>query len=101
MSFLTVEAIKLPYAFIATIERPLLSLETITAFLSSRKIIVETLQLHAARFDEAILIIHCRIEKDRVKHIQYSMEKLGGILTLEVLESNVKHLNKSLNKINI
>ena len=56
-----------------------------------RKIQVETMQQNMLNEEEAILIVHCKIERDRIKHTQHHLEKLKGIIELELLESKGTH----------
>jgi hypothetical protein len=81
------EGLRKPCAFIIRIKNPLHTLILISTFLIERKIQIETMQQNMLNDDEAILILHCKIERDRIKHTQYNLEKLKGINELELLES--------------
>ena len=81
------EGLKKPCAFIIRIKNPLNTLILIAKFLIERKIHLETMQQNMLDDDEAVLILHCKIERDRVKNTQYNLEKLKGIIELELLES--------------
>jgi hypothetical protein len=59
-----------------------------------RGIRLETMQQYLVNKDEALLILHCTIEKDRVKYIQTRMERLKGIIELELLESKASQMVK-------
>jgi hypothetical protein len=80
------EGLKKPCAFIIRIKFPLQTLILISKFLIDRKIQIETMQQNMLNEEEAILILHCKIERDRIKHTQYNLEKLKGIIELELLE---------------
>ena len=73
---------------------PLQSVKDILEFLLHRKILLETMQMHGAGAGEAILILHCLIEKDRVKHIRHSLSKMDGIISVELLEGKTSNMVK-------
>jgi len=81
------EAVKRPCAFVIRMDTPLRTLVAILAFLTERKIILQSLQMQVIEGGEASLILHARIEKDRISHVQHSLEKINGVLSLELLES--------------
>ena len=87
LQYLTLNYVKKACAFIVRIEFPLLTLERIIQLLSERKILVESLQMHDACGGEAILILHCLVERDRIKHFQHILEKVQGTIRVELLES--------------
>jgi len=72
-------------------ERPLETLQQVIQLLSDRKIQVESLQMHAAGGGEAILILHCQVERDRIKHSQHILERMQGVMGVELLESRGYH----------
>jgi hypothetical protein len=43
---------------------------------------------------EAILILHCIVERDRIKYIQQALEKMNGILSVDLLESRTCNMGK-------
>ncbi len=87
MLSLSDEMVKRPCAFIIRINRPLHTQGEIGNFLINRSISVSTMHLHFIREQEAILIIHCMIERDRIRRTATLMEKIKGIIGLELLES--------------
>jgi hypothetical protein len=94
LSDLTVEMVKRRCAFVIKVEAPLQALKTISDFLTDRRIQIETLTMHTLGDGEATLLMHCLVEKDRIKHIQNSLEKMKGILELDLLESRASNLIK-------
>jgi hypothetical protein len=74
-------------AFLCRIDFPLTTMIRITQFFIDRRISVGSIQMHGLLGAEARLTIHCLIEKDRIRHVWYSLEKVPGILELELLES--------------
>jgi hypothetical protein len=86
MNYLVAAMVNRSCAFVITMDRPVETLQIILDFLQQRKIRLETLQLHATGGAEAKLILHCLIEKDRIKHVKQGMEKMSGILELSLLE---------------
>lgn len=55
---------------------------------------LQTMQMHGAGSGEGILILHCLVEKDRLKHVQRALEKMDGILSVELLESRISNMVK-------
>ena len=94
MSLLTDECIKRPCAFVIRINRPVQTSRKILDQLHDRNISVESMNLHCANGMDGILIIHCMIERDRVKHVYHQLEKVHGIIETELLESKVSNLWK-------
>ena len=43
---------------------------------------------------QGILIIHCLLEKDKNRHVQHLMEKLKGVIEVELLENKTTNLVK-------
>jgi len=76
------------------IDMPLPTLQRILAFLTGRKILVENIQMNATSSGEAILILHCQVEKDRIRHTQNLLEKMEGIEKVELLESKMTHTSR-------
>jgi hypothetical protein len=71
---------------------PLLTSKAVLTCILDRMIDVESLQLQMIAGGEAILLMHCRIERDRLKHLQHKLEKIEGVLALELLENRGGHL---------
>jgi hypothetical protein len=86
MSYLVTTMVKRSCAFVITMDRPVDTMQKILDFLQHRKMRLEILQLHATDGGEAKLILHCLIEKDRIKHVKQGLGKLSGILELTLLE---------------
>ena len=94
MSYSVSEVIKKACSFVIRIDLPLQITKDILEFLIQRRILLQTMQMHGAGGGEAILIIHCLVEKDRVKHVQRGLEKMNGILSVELLESRISNMVK-------
>ena len=56
-------------------------------FFQDRQIAIDSLNLHRYRSGEAMVIIHCQIEKDRTHRTVQLMEQLPGIMELEWMEA--------------
>jgi len=54
------------------------------------------MHLQFIREQEAILIIHCMIERDRTRRTAALLEKIKGIIGLELLESKATNLMKNV-----
>jgi hypothetical protein len=93
---LTDEMVKRPCAFIVRINRPLHTQGDIGKFLINRSISVSTMHLQFTREQEGILIIHCMIERDRIRRTATLMEKIKGVIGLELLESKSTNLMKNV-----
>ncbi len=94
MSYSVAEAIKKACSFVIRIDMPLPITKNVLEFLIKRSIFLQTMQMHGVGGGEAILIIHCLVEKDRLKHIQRGLEKIDGILSVELLESRMSNIEK-------
>jgi hypothetical protein len=94
MSGLASEMIKKACSFVIRIDMPLQITKDILEFLIHRRILLETMQMQGVGGGEAILILHCLVEKDRLKHVQQGLEKMNGILSVELLESRVSNMVK-------
>lgn len=73
-------------AFIMHIGDPNATLRTLSMFFLDRKIPIDNLNLHRYLNGEAMVIIHCQIEKDRISRTMELLENLPGIMTLEKLQ---------------
>jgi hypothetical protein len=92
MSCLVAEEIKKGCSFVIRIDMPLQTTKDILEVLIHRRILLQTMQMHGVGGGEAILIIHCLVEKDRLKHVQRALEKMNGILSVELLESRISNM---------
>jgi hypothetical protein len=90
------ETVKRPCAFIIRINRPLHTQCEVGAFLINRSISISTMHLQIIREQEGVLIIHCMIERDRIRHTATQLEKIKGIINLELLESKSINLMKNI-----
>ena len=81
------DLVKKACAFIVRVDMPVETLQLILRLMSNRKIVIESLQMHAEGGGEATLILHCLVEKDRVKYSQQILQKTQGVMGVEVLES--------------
>lgn len=83
---LRVEVIHRPCAFIIEISDVPETLKKLAMFFQDRHIVPDNLQLHRYRSGNAMVIIHCQLEKDRIHRTVELLEKLPGVLTLERME---------------
>ena len=94
MSHLSVEFVKRSCAFVLIIELPLKTMQQIIEFFADRKIYVESMQMQMVEGGEARCCIYCQVEKDRVHHTQTALEKMRGVLELQLLETRESNLVK-------
>jgi transcriptional regulator of aromatic amino acid metabolism len=85
------EAVKRSCAFVIRMDMPLRTAKAILDFLADRNILIESLQVQVIGGGEAIFILHSRIEQDRIAHVRNKLEKIDGILGLELLEIKGGH----------
>jgi len=83
-----------PCAFILKISMPLQTLKGIVDFLLNRGVKLKSVNLHCMNDLEGILIIHCIMEKDKVRYTGQLLEKLKGITDVEILQARVSNLIK-------
>jgi len=94
MSNVIAEVVRRACSFVIRIDMPLQITKNILEFLIQRRILLETMQMQGVGGGEAILILHCLVEKDRLKHVQHGLEKMNGILSVELLESRISNMVK-------
>ena len=63
-------------------------------FFLDRCIAVDSIHMQTVLASDARLTILCLIEKDQIRPTRYSLEKIQGILELELLESKMATLVK-------
>lgn len=85
-SHLTAEVVKRSCAFTLHINSPMETLERLSKFFKERHVMIDTMQMHRYRDGEAMLIIHCQVEKDRILRTIQLMEQMPGIMKLEKME---------------
>jgi hypothetical protein len=83
-----------PCAFIIRISNPLLTLKGIVDFLLNRSVKVWSMNLHCTSDLEGILLVHCSIEKDKIRYTGGLLEKLEGVIEVESLQAHVSNLIK-------
>jgi hypothetical protein len=78
---------KRPCAFIVKTHNPLQTLGEIVKILLERQISVSNMYLECFSDRQGILIIHCQLEKDRSRYVLHLLEKIKGIIEVELLEN--------------
>ena len=86
MNHLTVQVIKKSCAFVLHIQEPTETLRKLSMFFLDRNIIIDNLYMHRYRNGEAMVIIHCQIERDRITRTVQLLEELPGIVEMERME---------------
>jgi acetolactate synthase small subunit len=86
MGFLSVEFVKRHCFLVLKVEEPLQTMQRLMDLFATRKIIVESLYMHPIEGGEAKIQIYCLIEKDRIQYNRQSMEKIRGILEVQIME---------------
>lgn len=76
------------------IELPLSTMQRIMEFFADRKIYAESMQMQMVEGGEARLWIYCLVEKDRVHHTRAALEKMRGVIELQLLETRESNLVK-------
>jgi len=64
-----------------------MTIARLASFFTGRGITVESLLLQKLAEGEATIWIRCFIERDRIRHTRNLLEKIEGILQLELFES--------------
>jgi hypothetical protein len=85
MKLLTDEIKKLCAFLIKTVQ-PLETLKNLIQILTDRNIVMDAMNVHTMKPGEATIILHCRIERDRIRNVQNYLERIGGVIELELLE---------------
>ena len=83
-----------PCAFIIRVSMPLLTQRGIVDFLLSRSIRVQSMNLHCTSELEGIILLHCTMEKDRIKHTGNLLEKISCVVDVEILQAHASNLIK-------
>ncbi len=91
MGYLSVEFVKKNFALAMLVEDPLKTVERLMEFFTSRRIYVDSIHLQSVEDGQAKILIYCLIEKDRAAHTRNALERLKGILELQVLEHKEHH----------
>jgi hypothetical protein len=86
MNDLMGDVVRRSCAFVIKMDLPIATLKSILDFLESRKIGLDALQLFPAGGGETMLILVCQVEKDRIKHVRQGLEKLPGVIAVDLLE---------------
>jgi acetolactate synthase small subunit len=86
MGVLSVQFVKRHCFLVLKVEEPLDTMQRLMDFFASRKINIDSLYMHATEGGEALIQIYCLIEKDRIHYNRRSLEKMRGILELQILE---------------
>jgi len=73
-------------AFVIHMRNPADTLRRVSIFFEDRGIPIELLNMHRYVSGDAILVVHCSIEKDRIPRTVQLLEKIPGICELERME---------------
>lgn len=84
--YLTAEINKKPCAFVLQVEEPTDTLRRLAMFFADRNIQLNNLQMHRYSNGEAMLIIHCLVEKDRIARTVQLLEQMPRINELQKME---------------
>ncbi len=83
-----------PCAFIIRMSMPLLTMRGIIDLLLNRGVKVKSMNLQGLNDIDGVLILHCNMEKDRIKYTGNLLEKVKGVIEVEVLQAHVSNLIK-------
>ena len=94
MSYLSIEFVKRNCVLILKIEMPLQTMERLMDFFAARKIYIDSLHMNVIEGGEARLMVYCLIEKDRITHTRSMIEKMRGVIELQLLENKESNTMK-------
>jgi hypothetical protein len=83
-----------PCVFIVRMSMPLQSMQEIVEFSLNRGVKVKSMNLQCLSDREGTLILHCNMEKDRIKYTGGLLEKIKGVIEVEILQAHVSNLIK-------
>ncbi len=83
-----------PCVFIVRMSMPLPAMQGIIDTLLNRCIRVKSMDLQSPGDREGILMLHCNMEKDRIKYTGSLLEKIKGVIEVECLQAHVSNLIK-------
>lgn len=84
---LTVEMVRKPIVYIVYTASPLSTLRAMAILFEEQKVLLERMQLNRFRSGEAMVIVHCLIESERVSEIERKLNNLPGVKTVEKVVS--------------
>jgi hypothetical protein len=93
MSSVLTEVVRRACSFVIRIDMPLKISKEILEYLLNRNIILQSRQMQGVGDGEAILILHCLMERDRIMRVQQTFEKTNGILSVLLLENKTSPFN--------
>jgi ACT domain-containing protein len=76
-------------AFIIKMEEPMQTLKRLLDFICEKNIRIELMQMYPLAHGEAKMSLHCLVDKEKIKHVRHCLEKMKGILELELLETTL------------
>ena len=83
-----------PCAFIVRMSRPLQTMAEIFDCLLNRDVKVKSMNLQCLNDLEGILILHCSMEKDRIRYTGHLLEKIRSVIEVEILQAQSSNLKK-------
>jgi hypothetical protein len=90
------EAIRQSCAFVIRIDMPLETAKAILELLTAKKVLVDSFHMQMIDGGEAAVTVNGRLERDRIGHVQRSLEKMDGVLWLELLEGRGGNIKRAL-----
>ncbi len=84
-------ALRRSCAFVLEVAAPLKTLCRIAELLGSRGVNADSLQLYPLPDDHAVIIFHCRIEKDRIRFIAMHLEKMKGVKKVSWMDEKTRN----------
>ena len=83
-----------PCVFIVRMSMPLPALQGIVDVLLNRSIKVKSMNLQCLGDREGVLMLHCNMEKDRIRYTGGLLEKIKGVIEVEILQAHISNLIK-------
>jgi len=84
------------FAFLLRIDMSLDTLREVILLLSSRKIVIVFMEMHATGNGEAQMQLRCVLERDRARRVWHLLEKINGVLGVEMFEGQENRLSLPL-----
>ncbi|HMU47864.1 MAG TPA: hypothetical protein PKC72_15945 [Chitinophagaceae bacterium] len=86
MTHLSVEIVKKPYALVLHIEHPLDTVRRLVMYFEEIKLMVNTMEMYRYRNGDAMVILKCQVEEERLQNAFENIKKIAGVMTVEKME---------------
>ena len=83
MSYLTAEVVKKSCSFVLQIEDPLETVGRLAILFINEKLLVAAFEMYRYRNGDAMLILKCQIENEKITKAKQMIEEVAGVMKLE------------------